>query len=409
MKTIYTFLTIAAFVILTLSVSAQEDILFHVVPSDYTSTPGDASFTSQLANSARTYQLLIHESLLTDLIGKELQAISWRLPITATSDWPPAEVTVTNHDIYLSGSVTPANRSLSDFSANVVGPQKMVRAGALVIPANSYTFGNTPNNWGPEIMFDSLYLYTGGHLLIEIRQTGFTGTSRSVDAISINTMPPYGTLVSACWGSGYTANSGPNGNFSIVRITADDPVPVELTSFSASVKGNNVILEWVTATELNNLGFDVERRNLESVYEVVGFVGGSGSTNEPRNYSFTDEKIPGGRYLYRLKERDFDGSFEYSDEIEVEVTTPSVYALEQNYPNPFNPSTSINYSIGEPGIVKLALYNLLGQEVKQLVNEFKEAGPHTITFDASSLTSGSYFYILETSQFKQTKKMVLVK
>jgi hypothetical protein len=256
-------------------------------------------------------------------------------------------------------------------------------------------------------MFDSLYFYTGGHLLIEIRQTG-TGTSRSLDALSTSTTG-YGTLFSACWGSSYTANSGSQGNFSIARLTADDPIPVELTSFSASVIGNNVILEWATATELNNLGFNVERRTLESVFEVVGFVSGAGSTTEPRNYSFIDDKISGGSYLYRLKQIDFDGSFEYSDEVDVDVTTPSVYALEQNYPNPFNPSTSINFSIAEASTVKLAVYNLLGQEVKLLLNEFKEAGPHTITFDASSLTSGAYFYTLETPQFKQTKKMLLAK
>ncbi len=407
MKTIYSFLTIAAFFILTINVSAQEDILFQVVPSDYTSTPGNASFLSQFASSPRTYQLLIHESLLTELVGKDLHAVSWRLPTSATSNWPSSEVTVTNHDIYLSESVTPADRSLADFSANAVGIQKLVRAGTLVIPANSYTFGNTPNIWGPELMFDSLYFYTGGHLLIEIRQTG-TGTSRSLDALSTSTTG-YGTLFSACWGSSYTANSGSQGNFSIARLTADDPIPVELTSFSASVIGNNVILEWATATELNNLGFNVERRTLESVFEVVGFVSGAGSTTEPRNYSFIDDKISGGSYLYRLKQIDFDGSFEYSDEVEVDVTTPSVYALEQNYPNPFNPSTSINFSIAEASAVKLAVYNLLGQEVKLLLNEFKEAGPHTITFDASSLTSGAYFYTLETPQFKQTKKMLLAK
>jgi len=407
MKTICSFVTIAAFFILTLNVSAQEDILFHVVPPDYTSTPGNGSFLSQFANTPRTYQLLIHESLLTDLVGKELHAVSWRAHTTATSNWPSSEDTVTNHDIYLSESVTPADRSLTDFLANAVGIQKLVRAGTLVIPANSYTFGNTPNNWGPEIMFDSLYLYTGGHLLIEIRQTG-TSTSKGLDALTSSTTG-YGTLFSACWGSGYTANSGSQGNFSIVRLTADDPIPVELTSFSASVAGNNVILEWATATELNNLGFDVERRVLESVFEVVGFVYGAGSTTEPRNYSFTDSKISSGSYTYRLKQIDYDGSFEYSDEVEVDVTKPSVYALEQNYPNPFNPSTSINFSIGEPGIVKLALYNLLGQEVKLLVNEFKEAGPHTITFDASSLTSGAYFYTLESPQFKQTKKLLLAK
>lgn len=408
MKTICTFLTVVAFFILTFTVSAQEDILFHVVPPANTSTPGDATFTSQLANSARTYQLLIHESLLTDVIGKDLLGVSWRLFTTATANWPPAEVTFTDYDFYLSESVTPADRNLADFSANVVGPQTMVRSGSLTIPAGSYTFGNTPNDWGPEMMFDIPWLYAGGHLLIELRHTGFTGTSRSVDAISINTIPPYGTLISACWGSGYTANSGPNGNFSIVRLTTDDPIPVELTAFSASVNGNDVILEWTTATEINNLGFEVER-SLNSVYEVVGFVSGAGSTTEPRYYSFTDDKVRSGKYTYRLKQIDFNGSFEYSYDIELDVMAPAVYALEQNYPNPFNPSTSINFSIAEAGMVKIAVYNLLGQEVKLLLNELKEAGPHTITFDASSLTSGSYFYTLETSQFRQTKKMLLAK
>jgi hypothetical protein len=177
MKTIYSFLTIAAFFILTISVSAQEDILFHVVPSNYTSTPGDAGFTSQFATSARTYQLLIHESLLTELIGKDLHGVSWRLPIAASSDWPAAQVTFTDYDFYLSESVAPADRNLADFSANVVGPQKKVKSGSLTVPASSYTFGNTPNDWGPEMLFDSLWLYTGGHLLIELRHTGFSGTS----------------------------------------------------------------------------------------------------------------------------------------------------------------------------------------------------------------------------------------
>jgi hypothetical protein len=407
MRVIYSFLTIAVFFIFTLNVSAQGDILFHVIPPDYTSAPGNATFLSQFASSPRTYQLLIHESLLTDLLGKDLHAVSWRLPTSATSNWPSSEVTVTNHDIYLSESVTPADRNLTDFSANVVGIQKMVRVGTLVIPTNSYTFGNTPNNWGPEIMFDSLYLYTGGHLLIEIRQTG-TGTSRSLDALSTSTTG-YGTLFSACWGSSYTANSGSQGNFSIARLTADDPIPVELTSFSASVTGDNVLLEWTTATELNNHGFEVERRSINSTYEVAGFVSGAGSTTEPRYYSFTDDKVPGGNYIYRLKQIDFDGSYEYSNEVEAEVVAPAVYALEQNYPNPFNPSTSINFSIADAGVVKLAVYNMLGQEVKLLLDEFKEAGPHTITFDASLMTSGAYFYTMETAQFKQTRKMLLTK
>ncbi|RKY93494.1 MAG: T9SS C-terminal target domain-containing protein, partial [Ignavibacteriae bacterium] len=180
-------------------------------------------------------------------------------------------------------------------------------------------------------------------------------------------------------------------------------------AFSASVSGNDVILEWITATEINNLGFEVERKSLNSAYEMVGYVSGAGSITEQRYYTFIDSKISNGIYTYRLKQIDFEGSFEYSNEVEIEVIAPSVYILEQNYPNPFNPSTNINFSIAKAGKVKIAIYNLLGQEVKLLLNEFKEVGPHTITFDASSLTSGSYFYTLETSQFRQTKKMLLAK
>ncbi|MCW8803595.1 MAG: T9SS type A sorting domain-containing protein [Ignavibacteriaceae bacterium] len=405
MKTFFTFFL---FLLFSVSISAQEDIMMLVVPSDYTSTPGTGQFSSQFYTTPRTYQLLIHQDLLTSLIGQEIKAVSWRLPTGATENWPPTDITITNWDLYLSGSVDPALRSLTDFSANVVGPQKMVRSGSLFIPANSYTFGNTPNNWGPEITFDSLYLYTGGNLLIEMQQTGFTSTSRSVDALTAST-PGYGTMFSACYGNGYPANSGSQGNFSIVRLTADDPVPVELTSFSASVISNNVILEWTTATEINNYGFEVERKSENSGYEMVGFVSGSGSTTELRNYSFTDDKVGDGSYVYRLKQIDFDGSFYFSDEVEVEVIAPAVFALDQNYPNPFNPSTTINFSIAEASVVKIAVYNLLGQEVALLLDEFKEAGPHTITFDASSLTSGAYFYSIQTPLFKQTKKMLLAK
>jgi len=405
MKTIFTFFV---FLLFSFSISAQEDIMFLVVPSDYTSTPGTGQFSSQFYTTPRTYQLLIHQDLLTNLIGQEIQALSWRLPTAATENWPPTDITIPNWDLYLSSSVDPALRSLTDFSANVVGPQKMVRFGSLFIPANSYTFGNTPNNWGPEITFDSLYLYTGGNLLIEMRQTGFTSTNRSVDALTTSTSG-YGTMFSACYASSYTGNSGSGGNFSIVRLTADDPVPVELTSFTASANSNNVLLEWTTATEINNYGFEVERKAENSGYEMVGFVTGSGSTTEQRSYIFTDVKVPDGKYLYRLKQKDFDGTFSFSYEVEVEVNSPAVYALDQNYPNPFNPSTTINFSVAEASVVKISVYNLLGQEVALLLDEFKEAGPHTITFDASSLTSGLYLYSLETPQFRQTKKMILAK
>jgi len=407
MKTIFTFFV---FLLFSFNVTAQEAIIYHVVPPDYASTPGNGTFLSQFSTSARTYQLLMHESLLAPILNKQILAVSWRLPTSATANWPAADVTITNYDFYLGQSVDPASMSTTDFSANFVGPKKQVRAGSLTILANAYTFGNTPNNWGPEMTFflDSVYVYSGGNLIIELRQTGFTGTTRSLDALLTSTSG-YGTLFRSCWGSGYTANSGSQGNFTIARITADDPVPVELTSFTASVSGNNVLLQWTTATELNNYGFEVERKTENSSYEVVGFVTGSGSTTEPRSYIYTDVKVPDGKYLYRLRQMDFNGTFSFSYEVEVEVNSPAVYALDQNYPNPFNPSTTINFSIAEASVVKIAVYNLLGQEVAVLINEFKEAGPHTITFDASELTSGAYFYTIETPQFKQTRKMLLAK
>jgi len=402
-----TFFTFCLFFLLSLSIGAQ---VYHVVPPDYTNTPGNGSFLSQFATSARTYQLLMHESLLAPILNKQIYAVSWRLPTSATTNWPSADVTFTDYDFYLGQGVDPANMDRTDFSSNFIGPKKQVRDGSLLVTANSYTFGNTPNNWGPEMTFivDSIYIYTGGNLLIELRHTGFTGTSRSVDALTTSTSG-YGTLFRSCWGSGFAADSGAYGNFSLVRITADDPVPVELVSFTATASGKNVLLQWATATELNNSGFEVERRASDTNYETIGFVAGSGTTTEQRSYLFNDAKVSDGKYFYRLKQIDFNGQFSFSYEVEAEVNSPAVYALEQNYPNPFNPSTTINYSIAEAGIVKIAVYNLLGQEVALIVNEFKEAGAHAVTFNASQLTSGAYFYTIETPQFKQTRKMLLAK
>lgn len=407
MKTIC---TLTLLVLFSFSIIAQEVVVYHVVPSDYTSTPGNGAFLSQFATTPRTYQLLMHESLLAPILNKQILAVSWRLPTSATADWPVSDVTFANYDFYLGQGVDPATMNNTDFSSNFVGAKKQVRAGSLTITANSYTFGNSPNNWGPEVLFivDSIYVYSGGNLLIELRHDGFTGTSRSLDALTTST-PGYGTSFRTCWGSGYTANSGSYGNFSIVRITADDLVPVEFTSFIASSIGNNVTLQWETATETNNSGFEVQRKFTDSNYEVLGFVAGSGTTTEPRTYFFTDSKIPNGHYTYRLKQTDYNGTFSYSDEIVVEVNALADFALEQNFPNPFNPSTIINFSIAEASIVKIAVYNLLGQKVADILNEFQEAGLHSVTFNASELPSGTYFYTIETPTFKQTKKMLLAK
>ena len=208
-----------------------------------------------------------------------------------------------------------------------------------------------------------------------------------------------------------------SGNMNIdgIRVAtswSQAPLPVELSSFSASVVGNVVKLNWKTETEVNNYGFEVERFALSAelqAWDKIGFVNGNGNSNSPKDYSFVDDKISGGRYSYRLKQIDNDGQFEYSKAIEVDLGAPKKFELSQNYPNPFNPTTTIRFSLPEAGNVKLTLFNILGQEIKTLVNEFKEAGVHTINFDASELNSGMYIYKIETGTFVQTRKMTLVK
>lgn len=187
-------------------------------------------------------------------------------------------------------------------------------------------------------------------------------------------------------------------------------LPVELASFNASVDKNVVDLRWITATELNNKGFEVQRRTNNSFYETIAFIQGKGTTTQANGYSYSDAVNQAGTYFYRLKQVDFDGTFEYSNEIMVNVIAlPGQYALAQNYPNPFNPSTSIEFVIPQAGFTNLSVFNLLGEKVAEIVNEVKESGNHTVVFDASNLSSGTYIYTLSVNGNIVTKKMSLVK
>lgn len=186
-------------------------------------------------------------------------------------------------------------------------------------------------------------------------------------------------------------------------------VPVELTSFTANVKDGAVVLNWQTATETNNSGFEIERKSSNQNWIRVGFVEGNGTTTEKQYYSFTDKNINSGNYSYRLKQLDFNGAYEYSKTVEVEVVEPNKYELVQNYPNPFNPSTTIEFTIPQASKVSLKVYNLLGQEVRTLVNGIKDAGTHKINFDAKELNSGMYIYKIEAGSFTQVRKMTLLK
>ena len=202
------------------------------------------------------------------------------------------------------------------------------------------------------------------------------------------------------------------GKLDINAASNESELPVELTSFSAKTIGSLVKLSWSTSTEVNNYGFDVERFALSAerqAWEKIGFVEGNGNSNSTKNYSFEDKNLSSDKYLYRLKQIDNDGQFEYSNEIEIDLGIPGKFELTQNYPNPFNPSTKISWQSPISSHQTLKIYDMLGNEVVTLVDEFREAGRYETTFDASTLSSGIYFYRLQAESFVETKKILLLK
>jgi subtilisin family serine protease len=228
----------------------------------------------------------------------------------------------------------------------------------------------------------------------------------------------------------FRAEDYPAGNYLMdLNVTSNDPVnplvtvpvtmeisiiPVELTSFIANNDRNNVTLNWATATEINNSGFQIERTlNGTSEWTNLSFVSGKGTTTERHNYSYMDKSLSVGKYSYRLKQVDLDGTFEYSPIIEVDVNAPDDYTLYQNYPNPFNPTTTIEYSLPEKSDVTISIYSAIGELVTTLVNGTIESGYQKVTFSAAILTSGTYIYQIKAvgngRTFVDTKKMVLIK
>jgi len=202
-------------------------------------------------------------------------------------------------------------------------------------------------------------------------------------------------------------------------VTIMNVIPVELSSFTVTTEGQNALLNWRTATELNNRGFEIQRIPLSTSlikggkqggWQVIGFIDGVGTTTEPQHYSFTDTELSNGVYRYRLKQVDLDGSFILSEQVEISIKVPPAeFKLSQNYPNPFNPSTTIRFNIPEAENVVLKIYDAIGNEIVTLADERLSAGNYNINFNASDLSSGIYFYSLEAGSFGATKKMILLK
>jgi len=197
-------------------------------------------------------------------------------------------------------------------------------------------------------------------------------------------------------------------------VLRDYPSPVELASFNSSVSGRDVMLSWTTTSEINNSGFEVEKSyvkgQMSNEWSKIGFVQGIGNSEAVKNYEFTERGLNTGKYNYRLKQIDFNGNFKYYElSEEVRIGIPNKYDLSQNYPNPFNPVTTINYDLPKDGIVTIKLYDILGREMKILVNEMKTAGYYKIQFNAGNLSSGVYFYRMTASDFVAVKKFVVLK
>jgi hypothetical protein len=192
-------------------------------------------------------------------------------------------------------------------------------------------------------------------------------------------------------------------------ITYDNVLPVELTYFTATLCYGFIKLEWTTSTEVSNYGFEIEKRTDNNSWDSIRFIPGHGNASSPNKYYFEDSELLGGTvFQYRLKQIDNNGTFKYSQVVEVH-NVPDDFEMQQNYPNPFNPSTKIKYQLPKECKVLIKIYNLLGAEVQELLNENKEPGIYEIEFNAEHLPSGIYIYRITTDNYLNTKKMVLLR
>ena len=250
-----------------------------------------------------------------------------------------------------------------------------------------------------DIMFFKDYL---------IDSLGITGIS--------NWYFPFANSISAdgltITGTAYPLNGGPNAY--VVKI--DNPVPVELTSFTAVCENNKVRLSWITATETNNSGFDIERKDRTSGWIKIGFIPGRGTSTDFNTYEYEDNTITSGAYSYRLKQIDFDGTSAYSKIVEINTNTLSEFTLNQNYPNPFNPATKISFTVPQTSNVNISVFNVLGEKVVALINDVRSPGKYDLNFNGAGLSSGVYIYRMEAvpvsgeaAGFVSIRKMTLIK
>lgn len=284
---------------------------------------------------------------------------------------------------------------------------------ACTFSENSQSFTKRTNmSW----LLTTANSFAGTSLSLRIQGSGMSGI---VSVSDLNMSAPSG----ACSGT-YSAPGGTTTNPLVNRTgmtqttlantfhiaaTANSPLPVELNSFTITVKSGIITLNWTTSTEVDNFGFNVERSAGGNTWQNIGFVQGAGNSNSVKKYSFVDNNINAGRYSYRLQQVDNGGKYTYSKIIEIDNSVqPKSFSIG-NYPNPFNPSTTIQYALPVNAFVKITICNILGQTITTLVNQNMEQGVHEVNFNASNFSSGTYIYRIEAGNFIATKKMLLIK
>ncbi|MBS1513894.1 MAG: T9SS type A sorting domain-containing protein [Bacteroidetes bacterium] len=349
----------------------------------------------------------VTRSLITPTIGA-VEVVSFQPPANQSS---------------LSSPTTGADNvilSLAGAGGLSVNPSAISPASAT-ITGQYFSSGSTGSN--PGVTNRSRYYWT-----VSTDAGSFSGSVR----FYFNNIPSNGVLVPGTLK--LLRRSGPSSSWSVWPTTTntatyieatgltgfsefalggdiDNPLPVELTNFSAIVNNRDVNLSWKTSSEQNNSGFDIERRTQEGEWNKIGYVQGRGSSNTENSYNYADKNLNKGTYSYRLKQIDFNGSFKYYNlNTNVSVGVPAKFELSQNYPNPFNPSTKINFSLPKDAKVTLTIFDISGREVARLLNgEFRQADYYTVNFNGSALASGVYFYKIQAGDFTESKKMMLVK
>ncbi len=373
-----------------------------IVPASHAATTTGA-FIGPYNNAGRSYQLLMDASLLTSMVGSNIEGLTFRTASSTSTSWPASTTTFPNYDVYIAPAV-PIPSATNIFASNEAGPSTQVRSGSLVIAPGSFPAGGA-TSWGQVTTFQTPYHYTGGNLAVLIRHDGSDGVNRSVNALGTSTTG-YGTLFKACWLAGYTSIGGNQANFGIVQFTYNTPLAVNLVKFEAYSRGDDVILSWATASEKNSRQFVIERSMDGGSYESIHVVAIGGDSESAKEYEYTDagSLVDHSVLYYRLKVDDNDGTYRYSKV--VKLTKGKVQAGNLALgPNPVQSISNLSFSLAATTTVSYRVLDISGKIVLQDQFEGRK-GQNSLLTDFSMLPAGNYVLQMQCAEFNDVVRFV---